>query len=225
MSIICTICARSNSQGLKNKNFLKIQGKSLIRYSIDLAVKSNLFDIIAVSVDKTNIELGKNIKKIIFINRPKKLAGNNSKKLDAIRHAVKTCENKKKIKFKYVCDLDVSSPLRNYKDIKNSLNKFKREKSINLITATESKKNPYFNQIEIKNKKVKVVKQKYQIYNRQQAPVTYDMNASIYLWKRDFLFKSNNLFNKKTSVYFMPPERSIDIDSNFDFKLVKFLLK
>ena len=62
------------------------------------------------------------------------------------------------------------------------------------------------------------------IHNRQQAPVTYDMNASIYLWKRDFLFKSYNLFSKKTSVYFMPPERSIDIDSSFDFKLVKLLL-
>ena len=45
------------------------------------------------------------------------------------------------------------------------------------------------------------------------------MNASIYLWKRDFLFKSYNLFNKKTSVYFMPPER---IDSIFDFKFVKY---
>ena len=197
----------------------------MIRHTIDLAVKSNLFDIIAVSVDKRNIDLGRNLKKIIFINRPKKLAGNNSKKIDAIRHAVKICENKRKINFKYVCDLDVSSPLRNYKDIKNSLKKFKKEKSINLITATESKKNPYFNQIEIKNKKVKLVKKKHQIYNRQQAPVTYDMNASIYLWKRDFIFKSYNLFNKKTSVYFMPPERSIDIDSNFDFKLVKFLLK
>ena len=43
--------------------------------------------------------------------------------------------------------------------------------------------------------------------------------------ERDFLFKSYNLFNKKTSVYLMPPERSIDIDSNFDFKFVKFLLK
>ena len=225
MSIICTICARSNSQGLKNKNFLKIKKKSLIRHTIDLAVKSNLFDTIAVSVDKRNIDLGRNLKNIIFINRPKKLAGNNSKKIDAIRHAVKICENKRKINFKYVCDLDVSSTLRNYKDIKNSLNKFKKEKSLNLITATESKKNPYFNQIEIKNKKVKLVKKKHRIYNRQQAPVTYDMNASIYLWKRDFIFKSYNLFNKKTSVYFMPAERSIDIDSNFDFKLVKFLLK
>ena len=225
MTIICTICARSNSQGLKNKNFLKIKRKSLIRHTIDQAVKSNLFDIIAVSVDKKKIDIGKNIKKIMYINRPKNLAGNNSKKIDAIRHAVKICENKKKIQFKYVCDLDVSSPLRNYEDIKNSLNKFKREKSLNLITATESKKNPYFNQIEIVNKKVKLVKKKHRIHNRQKAPTTYDMNASIYLWKRDFLFKSYNLFNKKTSVYFMPQDRSVDIDSNFDFKFVKFLLE
>ena len=225
MSIICTICARSNSHGLKNKNFLKIKGKTLIRRTIDQAVKSNLFEIIVVSVDKKKIDLGKNLKKIMYIKRPKNLAGSNSKKIDAIRHAVKICENKKKIQFKYVCDLDVSSPLRNYEDIKNSLNKFKREKSLNLITATESKKNPYFNQIEIKNKKVKIVKRKNRIYNRQQAPVTYDMNASIYLWKRDFLFKSYNLFNKKTSVYFMPQDRSVDIDSNFDFKFVKSLIK
>tara|TARA_A100001015_G_scaffold313884_1_gene422106 strand:- start:3191 stop:3868 length:678 start_codon:yes stop_codon:yes gene_type:complete len=225
MSIICTICARSNSHGLKNKNFLKIKGKTLIRRTIDQAVKSNLFEIIAVSVDKKKIDLGKNLKKIMYIKRPKNLAGSNSKKIDAIRHAVKICENKKKKIFEYVCDLDVSSPLRNHEDIKNSLNKFKREKSLNLITATESKKNPYFNQIEIKNKKVKIVKKKNRIYNRQQAPVTYDMNASIYLWKRDFLFKSYNLFNKKTSVYFMPQDRSVDIDSNFDFKFVKFLLE
>ena len=225
MSIICTICARSNSHGLKNKNFLKIKGKTLIRRTIDQAVKSNLFEIIVVSVDKKKIDLGKNLKKIMYIKRPKNLAGSNSKKIDAIRHAVKICENKKKKIFEYVCDLDVSSPLRNHEDIKNSLNKFKREKSLNLITATESKKNPYFNQIEIKNKKVKIVKRKNRIYNRQQAPVTYDMNASIYLWKRDFLFKSYNLFNKKTSVYFMPQDRSVDIDSNFDFKFVKFLLE
>ena len=64
MTIICTICARSNSQGLKNKNFLKIKRKSLIRHTIDQAVKSNLFDIIAVSVDKKKIDIGKNIKKL-----------------------------------------------------------------------------------------------------------------------------------------------------------------
>ena len=42
--------------------------------------------------------------------------------------------------------------------------------------------------------------------------------------KEKHLFKTYNLFGKKTSVYIMPPERSIDIDSSFDFKLVKHLL-
>ena len=51
------------------------------------------------------------------------------------------------------------------------------------------------------------------------------MNASIYIWKKKSLFKTNNLFNKKTSIFVMPLERSIDIDSDFDLKLVKQLWK
>ncbi len=225
MTILCTICARTNSQGLKNKNFLKINGKNLIRHTLDLAIKANFFKHIAISVDKNKISLGKNNEKIIFIKRPTNLASNRAKKIDVIRHAVKFCENKNKIRYNYVCDLDVTSPLRNLKDIYESFKKFKKEKSLNLISVTESKKNPYFNLVEIKKKKVKPVKSKKKIFNRQQAPKTYDMNASIYIWKKDFLLKSYNLFNKRTSVYFMPPERSIDIDNSLDFKLVKFLLK
>ena len=35
--ILCTICARGGSKGLKNKNIKKINGKELINYTIDLA--------------------------------------------------------------------------------------------------------------------------------------------------------------------------------------------
>ena len=226
MNVLCVICARTNSKGLKNKNFLKINGKSLINYTINLAIKSKIFNNIAISVDKKKIEIDSNKNKIIFIERPKKLAQHNSKKLDAIRHAVKFCETKTKKNYDYVFDLDVTSPLRNYSDIQNAFTKFKKENSDNLFSATPSKKNPYFNIIEIKNKIVQLVKKdKKSIHSRQKAPKTYDMNASIYIWKKKYLFKTYNLFSKKTSVYIMPPERSIDIDSGFDFKLVKNLLK
>ena len=118
----------------------------------------------------------------------------------------------------------MTSPLRNYKDIKNAFKKFKKEKSSNLFSVTPSKKNPYFNMVEIKNKKIHLIKKNKKIINnRQQTPKTFDMNASIYIWKRRQLFKSYNLFNKKTSIYVMPSERSIDIDTGFDFKLVKYL--
>ena len=75
-------------------------------------------------------------------------------------------------------------------------------------------------------KKVKLINpSKNLIHNRQKAPKTFDMNASIYIWKKKSLFKTNNLFNKKTSIFVMPLERSIDIDSDFDLKLVKKLWK
>ena len=53
------------------------------------------------------------------------------------------------------------------------------------------------------------------------APVVYEMNAAIYIWKRKSLF-SESPFLKKTSLYKMPYERSIDIDSALDLKMVKF---
>ena len=80
--------------------------------------------------------------------------------------------------------------------------------------------------IEIKNNKVRIVKKlKKNIYRRQDAPKTYDYNASIYIWKRKSLINFKSFFTNKTVFYEMPESRSIDIDSELDFKLVEFLLK
>jgi N-acylneuraminate cytidylyltransferase/CMP-N,N'-diacetyllegionaminic acid synthase len=51
------------------------------------------------------------------------------------------------------------------------------------------------------------------------------MNASIYAWNRRTLFNSDTVFNKDTLLYLMPEERSIDIDSKFDFMIVDFLMR
>ena len=60
--------------------------------------------------------------------------------------------------------------------------------------------------------------------SRQEAPLLFDMNASIYLWRRETLLKEDSLFINKTIFYEMPEERSIDIDSPLDFRVVEMLL-
>ena len=70
--------------------------------------------------------------------------------------------------------------------------------------------------------KIKVVASKREYKSRQTAPKVYEMNASIYIWSRDALLKKS-MFNPKTIFYKMPISRSIDIDSEFDFKIVKFI--
>ena len=119
----------------------------------------------------------------------------------------------------------MTSPLRTISDIKNAFSFFLKKKADILITGSKSQKNPYFNIIKFKKGIIKkVLGTETKIQRRQDAPTTYDMNASIYIWKREVLLKSKTLFRKKTVFYEMPKERSVDIDSKFDLKIVKYLM-
>jgi CMP-N,N'-diacetyllegionaminic acid synthase len=59
---------------------------------------------------------------------------------------------------------------------------------------------------------------------RQDAPPVYDMNASIYIWKRQALLDNDTLFTDKTSLFIMPEERSVDIDTALDWDFVEFMI-
>ena len=227
MNILCTICARKGSKGIKGKNLLKIKNKSLIFYTIDQAQKIKSINDIVISTDlKLSPKELKKRRLKVFFKREKKLSNDKVGKVPVIRDALKRAEKYYNKQYEIIIDLDVTSPLRSLTDIKNAISKFINSKSNNLITLCESRKNPYFNMVEIIKKVPNlVINSRKTIRRRQDAPKIYDMNASIYLWKRKFLMKSDNLFSKKTMYYLMPVNRSIDIDNINDFKLVKFYLK
>jgi len=225
MNILCTICARSGSKGLKNKNFLKVYGKTLLSRCIKQSLEIKKISNIVVSSDTKKFKKISN-KKIFYLNRPKRLSGDRSGKIDVIRHALKKSEFFFKKNFETVIDLDVSAPLRKNKDINKCISLFKKKKSPNLITICKARKNPYFNMIEYKNKKFDYIKKiKKKILRRQDAPKVYEMNASIYIWKKNYLNKNSKLFSKNTVCYEMPYNRSIDIDSPDDLEIVKIFMK
>ena len=62
------------------------------------------------------------------------------------------------------------------------------------------------------------------IVRRQDSPECYDLNASVYAWWREGIMKSKNVITENTKLFVMPEERSIDIDSELDFKWVEFLM-
>ncbi len=225
-NVLCTICMRANSKGLVNKNLRLIKGKPLMFYTIDQAKKSNIFDEIVVSSDSQKIlNKAKKFKIKHLILRPKKLASDTAGKLPTIRHALLSTEHKLSKVFDYIIDLDVTSPLRSIKDIKKSLALFKKKKAENLLSVNISKKSPYFNIVEKRNSKIKLVKSKRNILRRQDTPKTFDLNASIYIWKRKILVEKKTLYNPNTCIFEMPFIRSIDIDSLDDFKIVNLLIK
>ena len=230
MNILCTICARGGSKGVANKALRKINGKHLIEITIKQALLSEVFDEIVVSTDSKKIQniANKNGAKSWFL-RSKNLSNDYAPKIPSIRDALFKSEIKFKKKFDICVDLDVTSPLRNVKDIKDALKLFlKKKKTENLFSVSEARKNPYYNMVEIKNKKVSLIKRldkKNSFNRRQSAPKVFDMNASIYIWKRSRLIRSDKLFSRNTDIYIMPQSRSIDIDSYFDLDLIKYFFK
>jgi CMP-N,N'-diacetyllegionaminic acid synthase len=227
-NILCTICARGGSKGVKNKNIKELHGKPLIVYTIEQAKASGLFDHIVISTDSDDIaNIAKKYGAEVFFKRSAEMASDTAGKFDVIRDAFQRSEEYYNKKFDYLIDLDATAPLRNIEDIVNAYEQFKNDNNDNLITAMPSRKSPYFNLVEQdKNGKVYLSKTLDDaIVRRQDAPKSYDMNASIYIWKRDVILNQNKLFLENTGLYVMPEERSIDIDTELDYKFVEFLMK
>ncbi|MDY3203748.1 MAG: acylneuraminate cytidylyltransferase family protein [Arcobacter sp.] len=227
-NILCTICARSGSKGIKNKNIRELNGKPLIAYTIEQAKASGLFEHIVISTDSDDIaNVAKEYGAEIFFKRSEEMASDKAGKLDVIKDAFEKSEKYYNKTFDYLIDLDATAPLRIVEDIINSFIQFRENDNDNLITAMPSRRSPYFNLIEIdKNGKIYLSKKlDVGILRRQDVPKSYDMNASIYIWKRNIILNENSLFLKNTGLYIMPEERSIDIDTELDFKFVEFLMK
>jgi len=227
MKILCTICARGGSKGVKNKNIKLLNNKPLIGYTIEQAKSSKLFEHIVISTDSEQIaEIAQEFGAEYFFKRDKELSNDKAGKLDVIRDAFIRSEKHFNTKFDYLIDLDATAPLRNIEDIINSFQQFIKDKNDNLITAMPSRRSPYFNLVEIINGKVQLSKKlDKSIVRRQDSPKTYDMNASIYIWKKETILNQDTIFLDNTGLYIMPEERSIDIDTELDFKFVEFIMR
>ena len=125
MTVLCTICAREGSKGLVGKALCLVNGKPLIAYTIEQALKSKIFDHVVLSTDSQEIaEKSKIFGVEPWFIRPKNLSHDNSGKLEAIRHAIIEAEKYYKKEFDIIVDLDITSPLRSVVDIQKALKYF-----------------------------------------------------------------------------------------------------
>lgn len=227
MSRICTICARGGSKGVKNKNIRLLLGKPLIAHTINQAKISGLFDCIAVSSDSAEIlAVAKEYGADLLIDRPKEMSTDYAAKLPAIQHCVEVAEENTGERYDVIVDMDTTSPLRLVEDILKSVQLLEETSdATNLITGSPSRRSPYFNLVEVDSNGIVSLSKPLEksVIRRQDAPKCYDMNASIYVWKRGALMDSEKLFQSNTILYEMPEERSIDIDSEIDFEFVSFI--
>lgn len=230
MNILVVIAARGGSAGVKNKNIRLLNGKPLIAYSINQALKWDKTTKLIVTTDSEDIaEIARNYGAEVPFLRPKELAKSTTPKVPVLRHAFRESEQIYGIRFDILVDLDATAPIRRVEDLDNCLEIFLKESPKTLFSVVEAHKNPYFNMVEkgadgyaqlIKPVEPPIVR-------RQDTPKVYSMNASIYFYSREFMLndKYEVPVTDRSSFYIMPDESRVDIDSEMDFKYIEFLVK
>jgi N-acylneuraminate cytidylyltransferase/CMP-N,N'-diacetyllegionaminic acid synthase len=228
MALLCTICARGGSKGIPGKNILPLLGKPLIVHSIDQARASGLFTAVAVSSDSGEIlDVAREFGADLLIERPAELATDAAGKLPAIRHAILAAEAALDRRFEISVDLDCTAPLRLPADITGAVDLLVASGAACVVTGTPARKSPSFNLVEVDPSGGVAVAKPLDPppLRRQDAPRCYDMNASIYVWRRDPFIARPFVLGPDTRLFVMPRERSLDIDEPLDFEIVEMLMR
>jgi N-acylneuraminate cytidylyltransferase/CMP-N,N'-diacetyllegionaminic acid synthase len=128
--------------------------------------------------------------------------------------------------FDIVMDLDVTAPLRNVDDIRNSIRVLEESGAENVASGMPARRSPYFNLAEMDERgRVHLSKKPEKpIVRRQDSPRCFDLNASVFAWTRKGLMENDVAIGLDTVLYEMPEERSIDIDGELDFQFVEFVM-
>lgn len=214
MKILGIIPARGGSKGILKKNIKLLNGKPLIVYTIEEALKSKL-DKVIVSTDCEEIAEISRKYDVEVMQRPKKLAEDITPTLPVLQDVVLRLDKK----FDAVMTLQPTSPLRTFKHINESIVIFENDKDADSLVSVVEVPHNFI------PKKIMHLNGKYLFGNmeaerRQDTTTMYARNgAAIYITKIEKL--NEYIFGGKILPYFMKPIDSFDIDSIEDWEIIE----
>ena len=225
--IIGHIGARAGSKGVPGKNFRDLCGKPLIDWSLDQLFDCPKVDHVVVSTDSEQIYDHALARGTLDIGlRPSELATDDAPKWGVWQHALAAAEELVGTSSAFL-DLDCTSPLRLLEDIEGAIGLYEAESPDMVMSVCESRKNPYFNMVEPDESGALRVSKSLPggIWARQNAPVVYDHVGLVYVLNPKYLRRARSLYEGRVIPYVVPVERSLDVDSTFDWEMVEELMK
>ena len=221
--VLCLIPARGGSKGVPGKNLVKVQGKSLLDWTVDSAKKSKYIDrIVLSSEDEAIIDAAKIAGCDIPFVRPKELASDVAGTMEVVFHALDNLSEK----FDYIILLQITSPLRNEHDIDTCLEKCERSSIYNAcVSLCRLEKSPDWMFTLSKNNTIKKLTMDAKFVTRRQdsEPVYYP-NGAVYVADIEWLRGQVHFITPHTLGHIMPSERSIDIDTPLDLIFLNAML-
>lgn len=231
--VLAVIPARKGSKGVPGKNIRILGDKPLIGWSIKVALGCPEIDDVLVTTDCSRIQqIASTFGALTPFLRPNELAEDSTSMVPVLRHAVERMETKNSCRYSTIVLLQPTSPLRTVLDISTCLKTLQESDADSVISLVHVD-----NGHPMKMKQFTTTKplqfgpiNDYQSppsenCSRQMLPPLYIVNGAVYVTRRDVLIRDHSIKGKKSLGYIMPPERSINIDAELDFKLCEIMLQ
>lgn len=216
MNILGLILARGGSKGVPRKNIKLLNGKPLISYVINESKK--VFEDVYVSTEDWEIKyvaenFGANV-----INRPPELATDTSKSIDVVKHALTVVE------ADVIVLLNCCTPLLKAQHIGEAVKLFLEKKADSVTSVVESFESHPSKLCELDDNNRIIPIGKFETGERQKQTKIYRRNTCMYIATRETIM-SGSFFGKKNFAYVMGVEKSLDINSRWDFLLCEAIIK
>jgi len=226
-SVLAIIPARGGSKGMPGKNIKELCGKPLIAWSIEVAETCSDIDRVVVSTDDDQIvDVVKKYGAEAPFKRPAELANDTASTINVIFHTIDWLREHQDFRPEYILLLQPTSPLRTVEDIEGTIQTLKDKDARAVVSVCETDHHPWLSNILSEDGNMKnFLRPDILNKRRQDLPKYYRLNGAIYLVATKYLRERNGFFGPNTFAYEMPKERSVDIDSDLDFKLVSLLLQ
>jgi CMP-N,N'-diacetyllegionaminic acid synthase len=225
--IVAAICARGGSKGVPRKNLRLLGGKPLIGRAVEQALACGIFDRVVASTDDPEMaEVARAYGAEVPFLRPAELAQDQTNKWDVFRHLVTELEAGSTRRVGVLADLDTGAALRTLGDIQAAVRTLLESDADVCVTAYEADHNPYYNMVQLDRTGLANVclRPDKPIANRQQAPAVYNLSPAIFAIRRGALWAHDHWSQCRMTLSVLPRDRAVDIDTEFDFRLVESLL-
>lgn len=221
--VIAVIPARGGSKRIPNKNIIDFYGKPMIAWTIEAAIKSNLFDEILVSTDDEEIaqiarEYGAEVP---FLRE--EASDDFSPVAIATIAAIKQMERYKKQEYDIVVQLMANCPLRSAITIGKAYKEFLSNSETSLLSSFHyGMFNPWWaHQIDKDNKAKPLFDNDLRTMRSQDQAELFCPTGAIWISNVKNLKQTNTFYYNDYRFYPISWMEAIDIDDYNDLKLAK----
>lgn len=224
--LLALIPAKEGSERLKRKNIRLLAGKTLLERAIVSARKTNLFSRIIVSTESDRVAaIAREINLDIPFMRPPELSRDPAGVVEVALHALEELERLGQ-RFDTLVILLPTSPFRKSEDILGAIRAYK-DLGVNfLMSVVKESKTPLSSLVregdflsplhpDWLNKTGSRI--------TESTPELFRSNGAITVVDVNRFREEKNYYSYPLGAYEMPLERSLDIDSEYDFSFAEFL--